>query len=210
MNKTNIDWPGLTHTWNPCVGCPRGCSYCYAEKMHNKRHKAFKRGKLQNVKQYAKPFEEIQFFPKRLLGPGKKRKPCKIFVGSMSDVCYWERDWVIQVIGVCEVFYEHTFMFLTKSPAVYSKFDFPENCMLGITITGLGHYKNISVLKHVSNKTFLSVEPLLGNIGEIPDWIDLVIVGAMTGKNAIVPHKEWIESIKHHNIYYKNNIRRCL
>ena len=24
MNKTNIDWPGLTHSWNPIYGCLRG------------------------------------------------------------------------------------------------------------------------------------------------------------------------------------------
>jgi len=36
MNKTKIQWPGLTHTWNPVTGCRRGCSYCYAKKINDR------------------------------------------------------------------------------------------------------------------------------------------------------------------------------
>jgi hypothetical protein len=36
----------------------------------------------------------------------------------------------------------------------------------------------------------------------------MVIVGAMTGRNAVCPEKEWIDSIKAKNIYYKSNIRK--
>ena len=36
LNKTKIDWPGLTHTWNPVVGCRHNCYYCYAKKMNDR------------------------------------------------------------------------------------------------------------------------------------------------------------------------------
>ena len=45
---------------------------------------------------------------------------------------------------------------------------------------------------------------------EIPKEIDLVIVGAMSGPGAVKPTKEWVNSVEHDNIYYKNNVRRYL
>ena len=68
MNKTSIDWPGLGYTWNPVTGCRRGCSYCYARKIHERFYKT--------------PFSDIVFHPERLDDPDLYRKaPCKIFVG---------------------------------------------------------------------------------------------------------------------------------
>lgn len=37
-----------TKAWNPVVGCTKcapACSLCYAEQLHNQRHKAFLDGK---------------------------------------------------------------------------------------------------------------------------------------------------------------------
>ena len=68
MSKSNISW--TDDVWNPVVGCTpasSGCENCYARELHNKRHEAFKNGKLQNIPQYAKPFDEIQFIQNHLM-----------------------------------------------------------------------------------------------------------------------------------------------
>ncbi len=200
MNRTKIDWPNLDYTWNPVVGCRRNCSYCYAKRMNTR---------FKWIPEWTKP----QFFPERLREPLNVRKQSTIFVGSISDICYWENLWIRKVINECISCFGHTFMFLTKDPTIYCDIYFPSNCMLGGTIT---QFKNvfdaeiIAKLCELKNKTFLSIEPLLGIVGEIPKDIDLVIVGAMTGVGAIKPKKEWIDSIKHPNIYFKSNIRKYI
>ena len=37
-----------------------------------------------------------------------------------------------------------------------------------------------------------------------------VIVGAMTKPGTIIPKKEWMDSIEHPNVFYKNNIKKYL
>jgi protein gp37 len=201
MNKTTIDWPWKPlWTWNPVVGCKHGCSYCYARRM-NQRFK------------YIPKWEDPQVFEERFDEPAYLKKPSNIFVGSMCDLfgAWVPRPWIREVIRVCERIPRHTFMFLTKNPARYAEFDFPENCWLGVTAT-----KWTDVIYwpwiHKSNKKFLSAEPLLGEFltTELKCLFDLVIVGAMTGPGAVIPKKEWIDSIQHPNIFYKDNIKKYL
>ena len=67
---------------------------------------------------------------------------------------------------------------------------------------------NLLSVMAVHNYTFISFEPLLGDMSQLfrdsmgvkMKHIDLLIVGAMTGAGAIPPKKEWIDSIKHKNI----------
>ena len=215
MNKTNIDWPNLDYTWNPFVGCKNNCSYCYARKSHSIRHEAYRMGKLQNCKQFAKPFDEIQFFPNRLLDPAKVKKPSTIFVGSMGDIFYCGIFEILKIIDVCKQSPQHTFMFLTKYPVAYHRVIFPRNVILGATLTGAENWTAkeyiYSSLLATHHRHFLSIEPLLGEFGHIPESIELVIVGAMTGKYAVEPKKEWIDSIKinprHQKIHYKKSLR---
>lgn len=205
MNKTKIDWPGLTHTWNPVVGCKTGCSYCYGKRLNNR----FK---------WIENWDEPQFYPERLFDPMDK-KPSKIFVGSMCDLFGpWIPDkWIQETIEVTRTCIQHEFMFLTKYPKRYTEFKFPENCWLGTSVEKWdgpdgrnasriramsGFYRNIGIRK------FISIEPLLGTWSGITFHdFNLIIVGAMTGPGAIKPEKEWIESINHSNVHYKDNIK---
>jgi len=203
MNKTRIDWPWKPlYTWNPVVGCKHGCSYCYAEKISNR------------LKMIPK-WEEPKFFRDRLGEPKKHKKHRNIFVGSMCDLFgnWVPRDWIDSVILTAHYNQQHTFIFLTKNPKRYSEFSFPKNCWLGCTITciddieGRQHYNYIKL----KNNKFISMEPLLGHFKDYDfNGVDMVIIGAMTGPGAALPKREWIESIKHPNIHYKNNIRKYL
>jgi protein gp37 len=122
---TNISWcknpdgtPG--EVWNPTVGCTHsgrpGCDNCYAKSLHDKRHKAFIEGKLQQLPQYAKPFNEVQLLPDRLDMPLKWKKPRTIFVDSMTDLFHEDVpddfiDMVMAIIALCP---RHQFILLTK------------------------------------------------------------------------------------------------
>lgn len=220
MNKTTIDWPGLTHTWNPVVGCFRGCTYCYARKLHNKRHLAKCCGaKLPD--QYAAPFEAIQFFTARLSDRElKSKRTRKIFVGSMTDIAYWEKAWKEEVAEVCRRHPQHTFMFLTKDYTAYDGISWPENTMQGVTIEG---YRPVLPQAQIINtflgiqdrRPYFSIEPLMGALKvDIDRRAEVVIVGAMTGKGAVIPEKDWIQSIRDRvpqdRIHWKSNIRKYL
>ena len=200
MNKTNIEW--CDYTWNPIVGCANGCSYCYAKEM-NKRFK------------FIPDWDKPQFFPDRLTEPSRLRKPSTIFVGSMCDIFSKgvSKDWVKKIIMECVLNPQHKFMFLTKNPTEYAYFPhFPENCWLGFTMEKptIKYWKFRDIVKNINAKSFVSIEPIMDKFGMDLSDMDLVIVGAMTGKNPVIPQKEWIDSIKHHNIFYKSNIKRYL
>lgn len=199
MNRSNIEF--CDYTWNPIVGCNIGCSYCYARRFATR----FSRN----------PDFVPTFFPTRLDEPSKVQKPAKIFVCSMADifspgVCI---DWIDQIIAVIRKNPHHTFQMLTKRPIGYRGFDWPQNVWLGTSIEEEKHAKRIELLsscgcKHMS---FALVEPLMGPMHNVDfSGIDMLYVGAMTGPGAVVPQQEWIASIKHHNIVWKENIKKYL
>lgn len=123
--STTIEWtqrPGTKgETWNPVVGCTKvsaGCKHCYAKTMHDKRHKAYLAGKLQNIPQYAQPFEKVHLMPQRLTLPLKWKKPRTVFVNSVSDLFHADVpfEFIDQVFAVMALTPQHTYQILTKRP----------------------------------------------------------------------------------------------
>jgi protein gp37 len=204
--KKSIGWADFT--WNPVTGCPRGCEYCYAIKIHERFYKT--------------PFSEVVFHPKRLLDPTSKATPSKIFVGSVSDIEYWSMEFLSNILRVCKMCQQHTFMFLSKEERSYNGIKFPWNSMQGITVENPSDIMSwIKIDNNASSefrpRPFLSIEPIFGPMKyDIPEKYELVIVGAMTGcgKNNVIPKVEWIQSIKDHvpeeKIFWKNNIKKYL
>lgn len=208
MNKTKIEW--CDYTTNPVKGkCPNACWYCYARRMYDR----FKWN------------PKIRFKPEVLDKIKNIKKPSKIFVGSTHDLFgeWVPKEWIDKIIKVAVDNPKQTFQFLTKNPQRYLEFKFPKNCWLGFTIDKIKNDTNtkVNLMKIKSfdgNYTFISFEPLLddpfqlfiGGVGESMKKMDLVIIGAMTGPGAIKPKKEWIDSIKHKNVFYKNNIKKYL
>ncbi len=194
LNRTNIEWVknpdgSKGYVWNPVWGCRNNCPYCYARNM------ARRFGKTEDERAFKPTWIQSNFdkaFPK---------KPSKIFVNSMSEIVFWDREWMYKILERIEDNQIHTFLFLTKNPTIYSHYYFPDNCWLGTTITNQSAMNSFADLLlettwDETNKIFLSVEPILEKIRRYvnPDWF---IIGAETGsrKGKIIPQKEWIEKI---------------
>ena len=185
--KTGI--PYADKSWNPIVGCPLplvspGCKFCWARDLHNMRHKAFLAGKKLSA-MYAKPFEEIQFFPERLEQPLHWKKPQTIFVGSQTDLFHPDvkTEWQDRIFEIALKCPQHKFLFLTKRPkevvAYYDYFqEICENCAepnllwnmpnayLGLTICNQPEAdKLIPIFLQIpAAHRGLSIEPMLSDI----------------------------------------------
>jgi len=181
MNKTKIEW--CDYTWNPVIGCKRGCSYCYARKMNDRFH-------------FISKWDEPELIIDRLKNPRMPKKPSRIFVGSMSDICYWHDFWVLDVLKIINEYPQHTFIFLTKDSLAYDRHKFPSNCWLGVSDIGDGNPTK-TFYTYQDNK-FVSFEPLLSRPEHtfrfyVNHGIKWVIVGGLTPMNK--HKKEWVDEI---------------
>ena len=195
LNKTKIEW--TDYTWNPVTGCKHGCYYCYAKRISMRFRGHF----------------EPTIHRERLMQPYKLKKPSKIFVCSMADLFgdWVPREWIETIIGTINLSPQHTFQFLTKNPKRYKEFTYPENVWLGVTVDHPSSQR-IDLLKRVwAPVRFISFEPILGDMSKLDlSLIDLCIIGRDTSPGAEFPKKEWIDSVKHKNIFLKNNIKECI
>lgn len=150
------------------------------------------------------------------------KKTQKIFVGSMSEIYYWEQEWIERVIERIKEYPQHIFQFLTKYPGVYSPWVWPKNCWLGVTITD-NKYSSFDYKKfktsNPNNLKFVCFEPLLESRYTISidlEGIDWVILGAESGnrKGKILPGLDPVLKIfrycqkKKISIYVKDNLGR--
>jgi protein gp37 len=204
FNKTDIDWPRLTHTWNPITGCKRGCPYCYAKRNWKRLHE----------KRTGRRFDEITYWPSRI-NKAPPKKADRIFVGSMSEPEYWPTKEYESIVEYCRAFMRCEYMFLSKSfiqSYYFHVLYWPTNTMQGLTIE---QAKTVDRLREFAcrvRRPYLSIEPLLGPVAvDVPDEIELVIVGAMTGPGAVKPKAEWIQSCRDHiapeKLWFKQSIR---
>jgi protein gp37 len=142
---------------------------CWAKKLHTKRHEALKRGaKLPD--QYAKPFNVVQFFERRLDEPRTWRKPQVVAVCFQADVFdpqtrpeWFERAWRVMAETP-----QHTYLILTKQ-AIAMKQAFSQmgrvlpNVWPGVTArTQAEADRNIPLLLQTpAAHRWVSLEPLL-------------------------------------------------
>jgi protein gp37 len=195
---SRIEW--TEQTWNPAVGCTKisaGCKNCYAETMA-------KRLRAMGTPGYENGFA-LQILPDRLEDPVKRKKPTVYFVNSMSDLFHEKipNAYIEQVFDVIARTPHHTYQILTKRGARMARFfktrTVPANAWLGVSVENRKHgVPRIDHLRRVPAKIrFLSVEPLLEDVGEL-DLTDIhwVIVGGESGPKARPMKEEWADSIR--------------
>ena len=195
---SKIEW--TEQTWNPTVGCTKisaGCKHCYAETMA-------KRLQAMGTPGYENGFQ-LALLPQRLDDPKRRKKPTVYFVNSMSDV-FHDRipdAYIEQIFDVMRETPQHTYQILTKRAARLARFfrtrSVPDNAWLGVSVENRKHgVPRIDYLRQVPARIrFLSVEPLLENIGELNlRDIHWVIVGGESGPKARPMKPEWAEAVR--------------
>jgi protein gp37 len=140
--------------------------------------------------------------------PANWRKPCRIFVNSMSDTFHESMsDEIIErVLHLAVRFPQHTFQVLTKRAEnmrrVVSKMygtvagPFP-NLWLGVSIENRKYLHRLDNLRTTPARIrFVSFEPLLEDLGVIDlRGIDQAIIGGESGPHARVCNLEWMRNI---------------
>ena len=195
---SKIEW--TEQTWNPTTGCTKispGCAHCYAETM------AF-RLQAMGANGYENAFK-LRVITERLNDPLKRKKPTVYFVNSMSDVFHegvpFEYiDLIFETIAKTP---HHTYQILTKRADRMAEYfasrNVPQNAWLGVSVEDKKYgVPRIDYLRKVnSHIRFLSVEPLLEDVGELNlKDIHWVIVGGESGGKARPMKPEWAESIR--------------
>ena len=200
--NSKIEWTDTT--WNPVRGCTKisaGCKHCYAETFAERF-----RGVPGN------PFEfgfDLRLVPHKLPEPLMWTKPQMVFVNSMSDLFHEDvpDDYIVQVAKVMVAADWHVYQILTKRAnrmrdLLRTKLSFAakhDHIWWGTSVenlkSGVPRIKQLRDAGAVMN--FLSIEPLLENLGEIDlSGMQWVIVGGESGPGARPMKREWVASIR--------------
>lgn len=195
---SKIEW--TEQTWNPTVGCTKispGCKHCYAETMS-------KRLNAMGTPGYENGFA-LTLLPERLNDPIKRKKPTMYFVNSMSDL-FHDRvpdQYIDKVFEVITQTPQHTYQILTKRAARMARYfrtrAVPTNAWLGVSVEDRKYgVPRIDYLRQVpATIRFLSVEPLLSDVGELNlKDIHWVIVGGESGPKARPMKMEWADAVR--------------
>ena len=194
---SSIEWTDVT--WNPVTGCTKisqGCKHCYAERMA-------KRLREMGVEKYRDGFS-VNVHESTLNDPLKWKQPRFIFVNSMSDLFHKSVPamFIENVFDVMNRASQHRFQVLTKRPSrvvqMQRRLHWTTNIWLGVSIESERWLGRLPLLKETeAHVKFLSLEPLLGPLREIPlDGIDWVIAGGESGPGARPMEADWVRDIR--------------
>ena len=196
-----IEWTDAT--WNPVTGCTRitaGCDNCYAARFSER---------FRDVAGH--PFEngfDLTLRPERLDQPLRWRRGRMIFVNSMSDLFHKKipKEFIDRVFTTMEAADWHTYQVLTKRSSRmrdylnlrYAGYPPPPHIWICVSVEDRQGAARIALLRNTRSAVrFLSVEPLIGSVGEIDlTGIHWVIAGGESGPNARVMHIEWAREIR--------------
>jgi len=197
MSKSKIEWTGST--WNPVTGCTKiseGCDNCYAERMA-------KRLRAMGQQNYVNGFE-VACHPHMLDAPFKWKKSNMVFVNSMGDLFHKKvpLGFIEQVFDVMNSADQHFYQVLTKRAKRLLKLSemikWDSHIWMGVTVESKTFKHRIDYLRKTAAKIkFLSLEPLLGPLGELDlSGIDWVIAGGESGPRARTMDAEWAREVR--------------
>jgi protein gp37 len=200
--QSAIEWTDAT--WNPVRGCTKispGCKHCYASTFAER---------FRGVPGH--PYEQgfsLRLVPEKLIEPLRWGKAKMVFVNSMSDLFHPKvpDSYIESVARVMAAAPWHTFQVLTKrAERMESLVNGPlafaarhDHIWWGVSVENRKHgVPRIAHLQAAEARVrFLSVEPLLEDIGKIDlTGIHWVIVGGESGFGARPMEKEWVVSLK--------------
>jgi protein gp37 len=196
--NSSIEWTEAT--WNPVTGCTKispGCKHCYAERMAH-------RLRAMGQERYRDGFR-LTLQPDVVEAPLRWRKPRVIFVNSMSDLFHQNvpAEFIADCFDVMRRCPQHTFQVLTKRATRLAQLadelsPWPDNVWMGVSVENADYTWRIDELRKVPAAIrFLSVEPLLGPIDDLPlDDIHWVIVGGESGPGCRPMEEKWVLSIR--------------
>jgi protein gp37 len=132
------------------------------------------------------------------------KKPCTIFVNSMSDLFHQAVpiEFISQVFATMARTPWHTYQILTKRAdrlkqvALHLKWS--QNIWIGVTVESQEYVQRINLLQCIpASVRFISFEPLLGPIHYTQfEEINWVIVGGESGPRARPMLPEWVRDIR--------------
>jgi len=197
-DQTAIEWTDAT--WNPVTGCTKispGCKHCYAERL------AVRLQAMGNPR-YRRGFA-VTVHPDQLSLPLRWREPRRIFVNSMSDLFHEDvpDSFIRRAFDVMAEARWHVFQVLTKRSRrlaeLAPRLPWPSNIWQGVSVENARYTRRITDLVKVPAAIrFLSIEPLLGPIADLPlAGIAWVIVGGESGPGHRPIRAEWVRSIRH-------------
>ena len=199
---SKIEWTDAT--WNPVRGCSKispGCANCYAQTFAER---------FRGTKNH--PYEagfDLRVVPEKLADPLNWRKPRRIFVNSMSDLFHpgVSDDYIAQIAEVMRQAHWHSFQVLTKRSermrdmlnGVLTEAGRLPHVWWGVSVENRRH--GLPRIEHLRTTNaavrFLSVEPLLENLGSLNlEGINWVIVGGESGRGARPLEQEWVRVIR--------------
>jgi protein gp37 len=200
--KSTIEWTDAT--WNPVRGCTKispGCKHCYAETFAER---------FRGVPGH--PYEQgfdLRLVPEKLAEPLRWSSPKTIFVNSMSDLFQTgvPDAYIEQVVRVMQIANWHTYQVLTKradrmremlaGPLAFAALD--RHIWWGVSVEDKKYgLPRLAALRDApAVMRFLSIEPLLEDLGEIHlSGIGWAIVGGESGPGARPMNKDWVISLR--------------
>jgi protein gp37 len=196
-DQSAIQWTDAT--WNPVTGCTKvspGCKNCYAERLAS-------RLQAMGNPRYTNGFD-LTLHPDQLTLPLRWREPRRIFVNSMSDLFHEDvpEEFIRRAFEVMGEARWHIFQVLTKRSRrlaeLAPRLPWSANVWQGVSVENARYSSRVADLVKVPAVVrFLSVEPLLGAIPELPlDGVQWVIVGGESGPGHRPVREEWVRDIR--------------